>query len=590
MIFSASRSKKSMILFILLVWIHPAFSEDKKTTQKTSEADKQQFTFRVPVDVVVVNVAVTDKKGNPILDLTKDDFTIYEDGKAQPIHTFTLESYRATQETEVASKKPVAEPKENEAEEVTYTKPRMITLAVDDITASTYEYYNWMIEAVKKFIQNDMGPADQVALMACSGRVQYPFSNDKQLLLDEANLLFKNLNRSVSGRSTCPILTDLQAARIDQDINDGLSLDVAIAETLGCLNLPIPTTTEEQQSQQQQAEMTAKAAARMQFQEMRYRDLTIIRTLRQYIRSLRHFDATKSVILFSDGFLTTDLLYEMQDMIDQALRSGVVVNTVDIRGLYTTSLQASESLMGASRSDVLTLLTSKKPMMLSDDKLAQGDSLYAISHDTGGIFYNNSNDLYAGLQKISQRQAFYYILSYASPSAKSDGSHHKIKVAVSRPGLELTYRNGYYSPKEELTFERRKKEDILEAMQAPGNLNEIKIGFSYNFYQLDDLKYEVALLTNVDIHGVRFLEEDDRHTNLINLVIVAFDENDKYIDGLEKSIDFKLTQASYDELLNRGITSKVSFQLPPGKFKIKAVVRESAQSKMGSLTKAVEIP
>ncbi|MBP1608762.1 MAG: hypothetical protein H6Q04_997, partial [Acidobacteria bacterium] len=106
----------------------------------------------------------------------------------------------------------------------------------------------------------------------------------------------------------------------------------------------------------------------------------------------------------------------------------------------------------------------------------------------------------------------------------------------------------------------------------------------------DDLKYEVALLTNVDIRGIRFIKEDDRQTNLINLVIVAFDENDRYIDGLEKSIDFKLTQASYDDLLNRGLTSKVSFQLPPGRFKIKAVVRESAQSKMGSLTKAVEIP
>jgi VWFA-related protein len=588
MVFLKSISAKSIILFIFLIWSLPAFSENKKATQKTSETDKQQFTFRVPVDVVVVNVVVDDKKGNPVLDLTKDDFTIYEDGKEQPIHTFTLESYQATQETEVAAKRPAAQPLATP--EPTNTKPRLITLAVDDITASTPEYFLWMIEAVKKFIQNDMGPADQVALMACSGRAQYPFSNDKQLLLDEADLLFKNLNRSTTGRSRCPVLTDLQAERIDQDLNDGLSLEIAVAETLGCLNLPIPTTTEEQQSQQQQAEMTAKAAARVQFQEERYRDLILMRTLRQYIRSLRHFDATKSVILFSDGFLTSDLIYEMQDLVDQALRSGVVVNTVDIRGLYTTSLQASETLMGAARSDVATLLSTKKPMMLSDDKLSQEEALESISHDTGGIFYHNSNDLYVGLQKISQRQAFYYVLSYASPTVRSDGKHHKIKVGVSRPGLELSYRNGYYSPKEELTFERRKKEDILEAMEAPGNLNEIKVGFSYNYYQLDDLKYEVALLTNVDIHGIRFLEEDDRHTNLINLVIVAFDENDKYIDGLEKSIDFKLTQASYDALLNRGLTSKVSFQLPPGKFKIKAVVRESAQSKMGSLTKAVEIP
>jgi VWFA-related protein len=588
--FSPSRSIKSIGLLIFLILSCSAFPETKKTTKNTSTADKQQFTFRVPVDVVVVNVSVTDKEGNPVLGLAKDDFTISEDGKEQPIHTFTIESYQTTQKTEAAAKKGAAEPKEKEAEEVTYTKPRLITLAVDDMTSSSPEYFNWTNDALKKFIQNDMSPADQIALMACSGRVQFPFSNDKQLLLDEANALFNKLNRSTSGRSNCPILTDLQAARIDQDINDGVSLEIAAAETLECLNLPIPGTEEEQESQKEQAEMTAKAAARMQFQEMRYRELTLVSTLRQYVRSLRHFDGVKSVTLLSDGFLTTDLLYEIQDLIDQALRSGVVVNTMDIRGLYTTSLQASETLMGSVRNDVAALLIAKKPMMLSDDKLAQEEALDAIAHDTGGLFYHNNNDLYSGLKQISQRHAFYYILSYASPAAKSNGKHHTIKVAVSRPGLELSYRKEYYSPKEELTFERRKKEDILEAMEAPGNLNEIKVGLSYNFYQLDDLKYEVALLTNVDIHGIRFLEEDNRHINLINLVIVAFDENDKYVDGLEKSIDFKLTQTGYDQLLNHGLASKVSFQLPPGRFKIKAVVRESAQSKMGSLTRTVEIP
>ena len=72
--------------------------------------------------------------------------------------------------------------------------------------------------------------------------------------------------------------------------------------------------------------------------------------------------------------------------------------------------------------------------------------------------------------------------------------------------------------------------------------------------------------------------------------MAAFDEYDNFIKGLEKSIDFRLTEASYTSLLNNDLTAKVEFGLPLGRYKIKAVVREGSQGKMGSITKGIEIP
>jgi hypothetical protein len=77
---------------------------------------------------------------------------------------------------------------------------------------------------------------------------------------------------------------------------------------------------------------------------------------------------------------------------------------------------------------------------------------------------------------------------------------------------------------------------------------------------------------------------------LISLVLAAFDENDKYINGLEKTIDFRLLDVSYAGLREHGIKSRVELKLPIGRYKIKAVVRENTEGKMGSVTKAVEIP
>src|SRR2546430_2129344 len=75
-----------------------AAEQDRKEETQKSSKDTQKpssFTFKVPVDVVVVNATVTDKQGNSVKDLTVDDFKVYEDGKLLPIHTFALESYKA---------------------------------------------------------------------------------------------------------------------------------------------------------------------------------------------------------------------------------------------------------------------------------------------------------------------------------------------------------------------------------------------------------------------------------------------------------------------------------------------------------------
>src|SRR5262245_2204862 len=86
-------------LFVLLTTLLMAAD---KTPKKDSGGSKKEeksdtFTFKVPVDVVVVNAVVTDKQGNPVKDLKVDEFKVYEDGQPQRIHTFALESYKSTQ-------------------------------------------------------------------------------------------------------------------------------------------------------------------------------------------------------------------------------------------------------------------------------------------------------------------------------------------------------------------------------------------------------------------------------------------------------------------------------------------------------------
>ncbi len=576
MVEPGSGVRKIIILLPLFLHCCLAFAQDPKSGQKSSKGEQAQLTFKVPVDVVVVNAVVTDKSGTPVLDLTADDFRVFEDGKPQPIHTFALESYKAIQSIDPTGKR--GEP--GEAKEPNFTQPRLFSLVIDDVTSSR-DYVPTTTEAMKQFVERDLGPGDMVSIYAASGRIQYPFTSDKQLLLAQINSLFSKLDLSSVSRSTCPTMTDLQAQRIVNQFNDGESLDLAVQEALSCLHF----RDESDPGSLATAKAVVHSTALMQHQETLYRDRILLRSLRQHIRSLKHFEGRKNIILFSDGFLFEDLTYDLQDVVDQALRAGAVMNTVDIRGLYVPMFQASDRFSVSS----LQMLVVKQ-RLLSEDATAQQDPLAQLAHDTGGLFYHNSNDLHAGIKEIADRRAHYYILTYATPSQKSDGRYHKIKLEVSHPGVQISYRNGYYAPKEQLNFERRKKEDILEALRAPGNVNEIPVNFSYNSYQLEDSRFEVELVARVDIRRMLFAEEDSRRRNLISMVIVALDESDHYIDGLLKDVSFNLTPSSYGELLNRGFASKVTIHVPPGRYKIRTIVRESVQSKMGSLTKIVEIP
>jgi VWFA-related protein len=568
----AFQIKTSLIVLLLFFPCSPVSPQNKASGQKPPKTEPSQPVFKIPVDVVVVSATVTDQKGEPVLGLTVDDFTVYEDGKPQPIHTFALESYKSLQATDPAQKVTAGV---GVAEESEPTQPRLFSIVIDDLTTAREHYYP-VTQAVRKFVEETLLPGDQVAIVSGSGRVQHPFTTDKQLLHAALGDLYRKLETSTATRSSCPVMTDLQAQRIASGGADIDSLNVAVQEAIICLHM--------EDAPQDMIPDIVRAAASGQVSEAQYRNRALLRSLRQHIRSLKHFEAKKNLILFSDGFLFEDLTYELQDIVDQALRAGVVLNAVDARGLYVGTFEASDNLR------IPYQLLMAKQRLLSEDVRIQGDPLNMMAHDTGGIFHQDSNDLHAGLKRISERQTHFYVLTYAAPSQKADGRYHRIKLEVSRPGLQLSYRKGYYAPKEQLTFERRRKEDILEALQAPGNVNQIPIRTGYVYYRLDESRYEVELLTQVDIRRMQFVEEDSRRRNLISLVVVALDDYDRYVDGLQKDVTFNLTPSGYSELLSRGFASKVVFRVPAGRYKIKTVVRESSESKMGSVTRGIEIP
>jgi VWFA-related protein len=504
-------------LLLLLFFCSPLLPQNKKAKKETSP---DRSVFNVRVNSVVVKATVTDKAGNPVTDLRSSDFRVFDDGKLQSIQTFTLESIDTPEleETKIPHSSPKQAAKEQDA-----ARPRLISIVIDDLTmeppgeggstrsGSILEFPR-MVDSVKKFVKSDVGPTDQVSILSGSRKVQYPFSDNKQRLLEELDTIAGKLNLNWAWR----YMTDLEARLVASPQHGSLPFaDTSTADL-------------------------RKLTAMRQNADLEFRTRNLLYTIRQNLRTLRHFEGDKMVVLFSDGFLSetgTAEAYQLQELVNLALHSGIVLNSVSTRSVS---------------SDI--------------------DSSSPVSTD---MFSRSAQKERALVQLVP---------------TEADGAYHRIRLEVARPGLELSYRNGYYTPKEEMTFENSKKEDLIEALNAPGNMNQIPMTLSYNYSQEEDFTYAVSFITDVNIRGLQFTEEDARRKNQVSMVLVAYDENDHYINGLEKTIDFQLMESSYAGLRERGLTSRVELKLPVGRYKIKAVVRESAQGKMGSVTKSVEIP
>ena len=577
----------------------PAIAEDKpQEAQKVGGDSSSGFTLKVPVEVVVVNAIVTDRDGNPITDLTVEDFEVLENRKKQTIQSFSQEIYHSPQSSLTWGSAVGAE---EPAPEAAPEKPRLLSLVIDDLTYPPMGTLNRTVQAIRGFVERGLREGNYISIMTASRGYFVPFTQDSELLLAEIDRIHKKLDftaaMSVAG---CLRMTDAQAEEIHviSSSPGSRAFDVAMSEAEDCGvgaasanplsanpagRVGVGATGPDANQQAIEAYVRTMAAQHLSLKKGRTRRLLDV--LRGHIRSLGPVEAQKSLVLLSAGFLHRALRYELERLVDMALKTGIIFNSIRTTGLETSSLyDVSDSFTDNSN------LRLDKSLLVTEDRRQKGMSLEYLARATGGIYFKDNNDLGAGLRQVVDQQFSYYVLSYATPPKKPDGRYYRLRVKVSRPGVRVTHRKGFYAPKERLSPEEQKKQEMLEAMRAPTDLREIPLQMSYHGSRLDGDTYRLEIVTHLGFKDLPFLVEEGKRINRINLAVVAFDAKEKYVGGDEKAWNFKLGDSSYQALLQSGLTSKVVLEVPAGRYLVKVAARENLNAGLGSLRRTVEVP
>jgi len=396
---------------------------------KESTAKEGLTTLKVSVRLVQVSVVLRDDKGRAVGSLKKENFQLFDDGKPQSISSFSAER---TGETNAGTVVPAPAGSNrsllNQSAQPPLSAGRDVAYVFDDLH-TTFEDLAGASDAAVHHLAT-LRPQDRAAIFTTSGQVGLNFTADREKLQDALKGLRPH---PLTSGVHCPPMTAYMADLIvNQD--DRETLAFSTQDALNCAFLGRADA-----SDLGRAEQVARGTAFEVLNASSAENQATLGILREVVQRTAAMPGSRSIVLVSPGFLTLtpETRQAIMQLTDRALRSDIIVNTLDVRGLNTPTAAPGED---HSASPV------ERQRLDREEALARTDTMADLAYSTGGTFFHNSNDLNEGFRRTADRPEFVYVLGF-SPQ-KLDGKFHKLKVSLSGPNhLEVQARQGYYALK-----------------------------------------------------------------------------------------------------------------------------------------------
>jgi VWFA-related protein len=535
---------------------------------------EEPVTFRSRVNLVQVPVVVRDARGQAIGDLRKEDFRLTDKGKPQEITRFSMESH---------GREAGAEPKAGAGEQAagaaappssSVPPERFVVFLFDD---RHLEAQDLLIAraAAKRRIAEIMGPEVRAALFTTTGRGEVDFTDDQAALRQAIDAMAPQA-RGASA-SSCTETSYGIADRASQ--HDPNAVTFLLLTVKACL----PGASPEEVADGVRA-MVQQAMALGQ------RDANMaLSSLDRATQRLAVMPGERRVVFVSAGFPATRLRPAEDAVMENAVRSKVVIGTLDARGLFAGSMDTGHAPPGMPGTDYATWVSAKSS---ADAGAAstQSEVLAELADGTGGIAFLNNNDLEAGFSRVTAPADYVYVLAFSPQNLKHDGDFHPLKVTVNGRGYTVSARRGYYAPTQLADAAEQAKEDIREAVFSRDEIVDVPIDLRTQFFKPDEDTARLTTIARVDLKALRFRQADERNSDNLTIVTVLFDRDGKYVAGYAKDVSMRLKQATFEQMMTSGLSLRNTFNVTPGVYQVRLVVRDSENQVMAARNAAVEIP
>ncbi|HEY6401789.1 MAG TPA: VWA domain-containing protein [Blastocatellia bacterium] len=610
---------------LVRVYLYPGYGYASGFSQDQKKQDEPLL--RIETELVQIDVVVTDKQGKLARDLKRVDFELFDDGKKQEITHFAIGTAAQPAKWLTVEKKKPDEKSPADSTPVEIRAGRYIVIAVDDFHLAPE---NLMIakRTLQRFIDNQMIADDQMAIATTSGNIGMfqQFTNERDVLARAVNRLNAQ-QRTVTSTSDIPRISEYQAELIDT--GDQEALELAVQEILRLEGAPMAqfgqgggrggsngAASDIGASSRERAIMQAQTRARTIVAQNAHYTRATLSNLESVIRNLRNLTGRKILVLLSDGFYlggnSSSQIYDMRRIIDAATRAGVVIYSIDARGLIAVPPGGSASDPSSAGDMMLPGARARVETSAINAKL---NGLNALAHDTGGTLFKNSNDLGLGLQRVLDANETYYVLAYEPAATYRDGRFHKIEVRIAgRPDLIVQTRKGYLASSDktgktgdlaekssdkgkdrspEKIAQREKIEKEKEMREGLGSLfplRGIPVEMAVDFLDLSKGNSGALINLHVDASQLDLRRVNETHQGAFDMVMAVFDEKGKAAASFSERVNLNIKPERLELALKNGISYRRLMALKPGFYQARVAVREEGSGRIGSASKWVEVP
>lgn len=542
-------------------------------------------TFRIATELATVDAVVVDADGRHVTDLAPADFEIVERGKRQTVRqavyvrvvnpdgTLPPQPAPAAAHANAPGEAPAA-PATSSTRPLAGNGPtarpsRVIAIVVDDLGMSlasgSIAYTRQMLT---RYVDEHVGPHDLVAILRTSGGAGalQQFTTDRRLLraaIDRVRFSF--LSRpGLASFDAVPLLGSSGGADIEK-----LREVMSSIGTLGALEY--------------------------------------------VIRGIEPLPGRKSVVFVSEGFdlgfreRTTSPAYSaFQRVMNRANRAGVVVYTIDPRGLQTAGLTAEDATLVRPPTrpyEPSSGSTSVDPPPFGELMRSEGrrrtltdtqESLRYLADQTGGFAVVNTNDLTAGLMRTIDDMKGYYLIGFDTAIGPDEPwDPGDIRIRVRRSGLRVRARRGLFGPADHgRPRETRPTDPLVAATLSPFNSDAIDVRLTTLFAHDKDAGSYVRTLFFIDPAALTFIDgPDGRHHADLSLLLVAIDDKGQAAGQVRLQVPLRLDDAAYGQLRQQGLlySARVAIR-EPGGYQIRTAVRDDRSGAIGTSAQFVEAP
>jgi VWFA-related protein len=325
--------------------------------------------------------------------------------------------------------------------------------------------------------------------------------------------------------------------------------------------------------------------------ESEYNDLNTDRelfALRAVAKSLEKITEKKSLLYFSGGISRDGIENQasLRSAINAAVRANLAIYSVDTRGLQAVTPlgDASTGSMRGTGAYSGGAITNNM-----NANFASQEVMSSLSVDTGGKAFFDSNDFAPAFAQVQRDTSAYYAIGFHSSDAARDGRYRKLTIKVNRPGVKLEYRPGYYAPAD---FKHSGNEDrereLNEQLASDLPATDMAVYMDAMYFRLDENRFFVPVSLIVPGSQIPFVKGGDKDKATLDIIGSVIDEFKRPIGQARETVKLNL-----DPTLNarqKNIQYTTSFNLPPGKYQMKFVVRENQTGRMGSFEADITLP